>query len=73
MQHSAARLQDAAQETSMNGAIAFHVVLGVVLLAPGVWLVTRGRLIPGWMLSILGAVIGLMGIFVPALHRYLHH
>ena len=57
----------------MNSAIAFHVVLGVVLLAPGVWLVTRGRLILGWMLSILGAVIGLIGIFVPALHRYLHH
>jgi hypothetical protein len=61
------------QEVSMNGAIAFHLVLGVALLAPGVWLVTRGRLLLGWMLSIVGAAIGLMGIVAPALHRYLHH
>ena len=57
----------------MHSAILFHLVVGVALLVPGVWFLTHGRLVLGWMLSIVGSAIGLMGIVVPMLHRHLHH
>ena len=57
----------------MNSAMTLHFVLAAALVAPGIWLVTRGRLVLGWVLSILGAATGLMGIFVPILHQHLHH
>ena len=57
----------------MSGATLFHFVLGAVLLIPGAWLVTRGRLVLGWVLTVLGTAIGLMGVVVPLVHGHLHH
>jgi hypothetical protein len=57
----------------MSNATLLHLVLGALLLIPGVWFLIRGRLALGWMLSILGSAIGIMGIVVPVVHRHLHH
>ena len=57
----------------MSGPTLLHLVLGVLILIPGVCFLMRGRLVLGWMLSVLGAAFAIMGIVIPTVHRYLHH
>ena len=57
----------------MSGPTLLHLVLGILILIPGIWFLARGRLVLGWMLSVLGAAFAFMGIVIPTVHRYLHH
>jgi hypothetical protein len=57
----------------MSGPLLFHLVLGVAILAVGLWLLTQRRRALGWTLASLGTVFAVMGFVFRAVHRYLHH
>ena len=57
----------------MDHATLFHFVLGAALLAPGGWFLRHGKTMLGWTMTILGGLIGLMGVIAPSVHHYLHH
>ena len=57
----------------MSGPLLFHLVLGVAILAVGLWLLTQRRRALGWTLASLGTVFAIMGFVFRAVHRYLHH
>lgn len=57
----------------MGNALLVHLVLGAVILAIGLWLLTQRRRTLGWALTSFGTVFAVMGFVFRAVHRYLHH
>jgi hypothetical protein len=57
----------------MSNPLLFHILVGAVMLAIGVWLLKRRRRVLGWTLTWLGSAFAVMGFVFRAVHRYLHH
>jgi hypothetical protein len=57
----------------MSGALLFHLVLGLAILAIGVWLLRRRRRALGWTMTGLGVAFAVAGFVIRAVHQHLHH
>jgi hypothetical protein len=56
----------------VNGPTVLHLLIGVALLALGVWQLRRRRMpVLGWMLCIGGAAFAASGL--PGVHHLLFH
>ena len=60
-------------EVNVSGPLAFHLVLGIVIVAIGLWLLKQRKTTLGWTLSGIGTAFAVMGVVVRILHWHLPH